>query len=347
MRRVVAVTGASAGLGRAIAVAFGRRGDRVGLIARTSEDLEQACAEVEAAGGRALALPADVADPQAVHAAADRLEATFGRPDIWVNAAMVTFFGELRDMSPDEFRRITEVTYLGCVNGTMEALRRMRPHDRGTIIQVGSALAFQSIPLQSAYCGAKHAIRGFTDSVRCELLHDKSRIQLSMVHMPAMNTPQFDWARTSIKRQPQPMGTIFAPRMCAEAVAWTADHPRRELLVGGPTLLTTLGSKFAPGLLQRILAAKAYEGQHTRQPIPADRPDNLFHPVAGLHGINGRFTRRAHTSSLQLWVTKNRTAVGLGMAGLTLMGLFLEESRPPRRRRRTGWLGGRGLRAGW
>ena len=336
MRRVVAVTGASAGLGRAIAREFGRRGDRVGLIARTPEDLADACEEVETAGGQAVALPADVSDPQAVHAAADRLEATFGRIDIWVNAAMVTVFGEFHAMTPEEFRRVTEVTYLGCANGTMEALRRMRPRNRGTIIQVGSALAYQSIPLQSAYCGAKSAIRGFTDAVRCELLHDKSRIELCMVHMPAMNTPQFDWARTHFKRQPQPMGTIFAPSMCAQAVAWMADHPRREILVGGPTLVSVLASKLVPSLAQRLAARSAFSGQHTSERIPPDRPDNLFQPVAGLHRINGRFSSRAHRSSLQLWVAQNRAVVGLGAAGLALLGLLYGEGRPAMRSVRRG-----------
>ncbi|HLK42485.1 MAG TPA: SDR family oxidoreductase, partial [Thermoleophilia bacterium] len=247
-REIVVVTGASAGVGRATAHAFARRGARVGLIARGREGLDQAAAEVERLGGEALVLPADVADPDQVEAAAEAVEEQFGPIDVWINDAMATVFAPLLEITPDEFRRATEVTYLGTVHGTMSALRRMIPRDRGTVVQVGSALAYRAIPLQSAYCGAKFAIRGFTDSIRTELRHDHSSVWLTMVQLPAVNTPQFEWCRTRLPNHPQPVPPIFEPEVPAEAVYWAAHHRRRELTVGGSALKAIWGNRLSPRL---------------------------------------------------------------------------------------------------
>ena len=323
MARIVAVTGASAGVGRAAAVAFGRRGDKVGLLARSRSGLEGACREVEAAGGQALALPTDVADPAQMEAAASRLEQAFGPIDVWVNNAMVTVFSPFARLTPAEFRRATEVTYLGYVWGTMEALRRMRPRGRGVIVQVGSALAYRAIPLQSAYCGAKFAIRGFTDSVRTELLHEDSDIRLTMVQMPALNTPQFDWARTHISRRPQPVAPIYAPEVAAEAIVWAAENPRRELWVGASTVEAILANKLCPGLLDRYLAATGVASQQTNEPVSPGRRDNLFAPVDGLHRTHGRFGDRTRHGSWQLWASRHRAAIsgalGLGAVAAVML----------------------------
>lgn len=290
----VVITGASAGVGRATAIAFGRNGARVGLIARSVEALESACAEVEAAGGVGLVLAADVSDDQAVEEAAARFEREFGGIDVWVNSAMVTAFAPCWEMTPAEFRRITEVTYLGYVYGTMAALRRMRPRNQGTIVQVGSALAYRAIPLQSAYCGAKFAIRGFTDSLRSELLHEKSTVRLTMVQLPAVNTPQFDWARNRMEKRPQPVPPITQPEPVAEAIVRAAKEAPRELWVGGSSVRAILGALVVPHWLDRFLARVAYSGQMADEPAIRGRPDNLFRPLApDAHQTRGRFSAQA------------------------------------------------------
>ena len=311
----VVITGAAAGVGRATAQAFARHGARIGLLARGVDDLNAAAAEVEAAGGEALVLPTDVADSDAVEAAAAAVERQFGAIDIWVNCAMATIFARFWDITPEEYRRATEVTYLGYVHGTMAALRRMRSRDRGTIVQVGSALAYRAIPLQSAYCGAKFAIRGFTDSIRTELIHDGSRVHITMVQMPALNTPQFDWARNKMGRRPQPVKPIFQPEVAAEAILYAAHARRRELYVGGSTMKAILANKIAPGLLDRYLA-RDYAGQLSHETADPDRPDNLFAAVSGDHGAHGRFDGKARGFSLELAASRHRgwICAGIGIA---------------------------------
>jgi short-subunit dehydrogenase len=317
--KTLVITGASAGIGRAAARAFAARGDRVGLIARGTERLEAACREVEAAGGRGLAVAADVSDAEAVDRAAELIERELGPIDVWVNAAMATVFAPFHLIAPHEYRRATEVTYLGFVHGTMAALKRMRPRRRGTIVQVGSALGYRSVPLQSAYCGAKAAIRAFTDSIRSELIHDGIAVHLTTVNMPALNTPQFDWARNKMRRRPQPLAPIFQPEVAARAIVLAAEHPRRrEIYVGRSTLEAIFGNMLAPGLLDRMMARKGYSGQLTQEEEPAGRPDNLFQPVRGdHHGAHGRFDRRATYRSPQLWLAEHRgAAAALGVAAL-------------------------------
>ncbi|MGH9377661.1 MAG: SDR family oxidoreductase [Terriglobia bacterium] len=312
---VVVVTGASAGVGRATAKAFARHGARIGLLARGHDGLEGSRADVEEAGGAALALPTDVAHYEEVERAAEAVERELGPIDIWVNNAMTTVFSPFNDITADEFKRATEVTYLGTVYGTLVALKRMRVRDRGCIVQVGSALAYRSIPLQAPYCGAKHAIRGFTDSVRCELLHDKSKIHLTMVQMPALNTPQFNWCKTRLPRHPQPVPPIFQPEVAAEAIVWAAHHKRREVYVGKSTVEAILGNKIAPGLLDRRLAGIGYDAQQTTQPVSPDRPNNLFEPLPGDAGERGMFDDCAHQRSIQFWVTSHRSWMALAGAG--------------------------------
>ena len=290
----VVVTGASAGVGRATAIAFARRGFNVGLIARGREGLEAAKRDVEAAGGRGLVLPLDVADAQAVSAAADRVVAEWGKIDVWVNDAMATIFSPVHEIKPDEFRRVTEVTYLGQVYGTMAALKHMRPRNHGTIVQVGSALSYRAIPLQSAYCGAKFAIRGFTDALRSELEHDKSRVRLSMVQLPAVNTPQFDWARSRMPKRLQPVPPIYQPEAIARQIVRAARDAPRELWIGRSALKAIIGTLLLPRLGDRILATEGYDGQMTAEPACSDRPDNLFEPVSGDPGAHGRFDTQAH-----------------------------------------------------
>lgn len=301
--RVVVITGASAGVGRATARAFARHGCRLGLLARGRERLEAAAREVESLGGRALVLPVDVADAGQVEAAAARIEEVLGPIDVWVNNAMASVFAPFAAITVAEFRRVTEVTYLGVVFGTMAALRRMQSRDRGVIIQVGSALAYRSIPLQSAYCGAKHAIRGFTDALRSELLHDRSRVRVTMVQLPAINTPQFEWVRSRLPRRAQPVPPIFQPEVAAAAIVWSAVHRRRELYVGGSTIAAIVGEQVAPGLLDRYLARRGYEAQQTDEPAESVRPDNLFGPVGGPEiGAHGRFDARSRGRSFMLWL---------------------------------------------
>jgi NAD(P)-dependent dehydrogenase (short-subunit alcohol dehydrogenase family) len=324
MPQVVVITGASAGVGRALAHRVAGDGARLGLIARNAGRLNAAVGEVQAAGGTAIACPADVADHAAVEQAAERVEAELGPIDIWVNVGMATIFAPFREVTADEFRRATEVTYLGFVHGTMAALKRMQPRDRGTIVQVGSALAYRSIPLQSAYCGAKHAIVGFTDSVRSELIHDGSRIQLSVVHLPAVNTPQFDWGRNKMPQRPQPLPPIYQPEFAAEAIHHAALHPRREMLLGWPTIQAIIGQKLAPGYLDRMMARKAYGGQQSDEPATGG-PDNLFQTVDGEYGAHGRFDAVARAPRLELWVAKHpRAAIAiLALLVLALLAILI------------------------
>jgi NAD(P)-dependent dehydrogenase (short-subunit alcohol dehydrogenase family) len=309
MGQVVVVTGASAGIGRAIAHAFAKRGASVALLARGVDGLEAAAAEVRALGGTALVLPTDVADADAVEAAATAAEQQLGPIDVWVNDAMSTVFARVRDTTPEEFRRATEVTYLGGVHGTMAALRRMQPRDRGTIVQVGSALAYRAIPLQAAYCGAKFALRGFTDSLRTELMADGSAVRVTMVHLPGVNTTQFNWCRSKLPLHPMPVPPIYQPEVPAEAVYWASQHPRREVWVGGSTVLTILGNKLAPWVGDRYLARTGISGQQVDDmPVDGDRPGNLFEPVPGAatHGI---FDAQAKGTSVQTWAATHRPLV--------------------------------------
>ncbi len=316
--RVVVVTGASAGVGRATSRAFAKEGARVGLIARDTEGLHVAAREMSEWGGKGLAVPADVADPDQVEAAAARIEEQLGPIDVWVNNAMTTIFGRVADVTPEEFKRATEVTYLGTVYGTMAALRRMLPRDSGRIIQVGSALAYRSIPLQAAYCGAKHAIAGFTDSLRSELIHDRKQIHLTMVQLPAMNTPQFTWCRSKMPRHPQPVPPIFQPEVAAERIVWASHHRRREVFVGIPTVVAIEANKVAPALGDIYLGRTGFDSQQTPQSVPQDRPDNLFAPLPGDFGAHGVFGQQAHSEAATTWLSdhKRLTAVmGAAAAG--------------------------------
>jgi len=278
--RAVVVTGASAGVGRAVAHAFARRGCRVALLARGERGLEEARQECLTLGGEAIAIPTDVADPSRVEDAAQVAEESFGPIDVWVNDAMATVFAPVHELDPEEFRRATEVTYLGAVYGTMAALRRMRPRNTGTIVQVGSALSYRAIPLQAAYCGSKFALRGFTDSLRTELMHDRSRVWVTMVQLPAVNTPQFNWCRSKLERHPQPVPPIYDPEVPAEAVYFASHSRRREIFCGGSTVAVILGNRVAPGLGDRYLAMTGYKSQQNpKLPYRSDRPSNLFDPV--------------------------------------------------------------------
>ena len=325
---VVAVTGASAGIGRAAALAFARRGWRVALIARGLDALRAAEREVRDAGGEPLVVPADVADPRQVDAAAERIEGEWGPIAVWVNNAMATVFSPFEAMTPEEFRRSTEVTYLGAVWGTQAALKRMQPRNRGTIVQVGSALAYRSIPLQSAYCGAKSALRGFTDSLRSELIHDRSAVHLTMVHLSAFNTPQFDWGRNRMGRLAKPLGKIFQPELAAEAIYWASQQRRREVWVGWPAVQAILGTRIIPALLDRYLALRAYDGQLAEEPLPAGYADNLLSPVPGEHGARGRFSANALPFSLQFWLNRHRWMLGAAaVAAMMLAGIVLALAR--------------------
>ena len=316
---VVVITGASAGVGRATVRAFARQGADIGLLARGVDGLEAARREVEAAGGRAIAIPTDVADADRVEAAADRIERELGPIDIWVNNAMVSVFSPVKELTPDEIRRVTEVTYLGVVYGTLAALKRMLPRDRGSIVQVGSALAYRGIPLQAAYCGAKHAIQGFTESLRCELLHDGSGVHVSLVHLPAMNTPQFDWVKSRLPREPQPVPPIYEPEIAADAIVWASSQRRREISVGGTTVAVIWANKIASGVLDRYLARTGYDSQQTDRPVAPDRRDNLWEPVPGDHGAHGRFASRSSDFSVQAWINEHLTAVAAAaIVGMTL-----------------------------
>jgi short-subunit dehydrogenase len=310
----VVVTGASAGVGRAIVRRFAREGASLGLIARGVDGLAAARAEVEAAGGRALVLPLDVADAQAVDGAAERVEAELGPIDVWVNDAMVSVFASIADTTAAEFERVTAVTYLGTVFGTRAALARMRPRNRGTIVQVGSALAYRSIPLQAAYCAAKHAVHGFTESLRTELLHERSRVRVAEVQLPAVNTPQFAWSRAKLANAPRPVPPIFQPELAADAVVFAVRRQRREVWLAWSTRKAIVAERIAPALADRYLARRGFAAQQTEEPIAPDRPDNLFAPVPGDHGAHGSFDALARRGSVAWWLTKHRTSL-LTLAG--------------------------------
>lgn len=315
---VVVICGASAGVGRATAHAFAAAGYAVGLLARSDEGLAAATSELEAYATPTLAISADVADANTVALAAQRFEAELGPIDVWVNSAMVTVFAAIEQLTPEEIRRVTEVTYLGAVHGTMAALPLMRARNRGVIIQVGSALAYRAIPLQSAYCAAKFALRGFTDSLRCELIHQRSEVRVCMVQLPAINTPQFDWARNKLGQRVQPVPPIHDPGVAARAILSVASAPPRELWVGLPTLKAIIGNQFFPGLLDRLLARRAWQGQLSEgQPDPAG--DNLFHSVDGLHEVQGRFTRRSRGHALALSSARVTALLGTCVVMLLLL----------------------------
>jgi NAD(P)-dependent dehydrogenase (short-subunit alcohol dehydrogenase family) len=317
--KVVAVTGASAGIGRATVREFAAQGADVGLIARGEERLNAAAREVEQAGRRACVAPADVADAEAVEAAAAKIERELGPIDVWVNVAMTAVLAELWDCTPEEFLRVTQVTYLGSVHGIQAALRRFRPRNRGVIVQVGSALSRRGIPLQSTYCGSKHAVKGALDSLRAELLHEGSDVQVALVQLPGVNTPQFDWVRTRLHRHPQPVPPVYQPEVAARAIVFAAQHPRREMWVGLPTVYTILGERVVSGLMDRYLARTNIGAQEAKQPIdPAERPDNLFAPPPGDPGAHGAFDDKAKPSSRQLQLTMRKgqlVAAAIAAAG--------------------------------
>ena len=317
----VVITGASAGVGRATARAFAARGANIGLIARNAEALNAAKGDVEARGGRAVVAIADVADAEALERAAQTIEEAFGPIDVWINNAMTSVLGPVKEITAEEFRRVTEVTYLGVVYGTQAALRRMLPRDQGVIVQISSTLAYRGIPLQAPYCAAKHAVQGFHDSLRSELLHDKSNVRVCMVNLPAVNTPQFRWIRSHMPRKAQPFGTIFEPEVAARAIVWAAEHPRRELNVGWGTSQAIIANAFAPGLLDRYLGRIGYENQQGDEAEEANRPDNLFGPLEGDAGAHGVFSDRAKNVSPQLVANTHRGAVGAVLGVLAVAGL--------------------------
>lgn len=331
---VVVVTGASAGVGRAVVREFAKSRARIGLIARGKDGLEAARREVEAAGGEALVLPVDVSDADAVEQAADAVEHAFGPIDIWVNNAMLSVFSPAHMMTPAEYKRVTEVTYLGYVYGTLAALRKMRPRNRGSIVQVGSALAYRSIPLQSAYCAAKHAVMGFTESLFSELLHDQSNVRLCIVQLPAVNTPQFGWVLSRLPNKPQPVPPIYQPEIIAEAITWAAHHERRELYVGFSTIKAIVADRIAPRLADRYLAKTGYDSQQTDEPVEPDRVNNLWSHVPGDHGAHGTFDARARRRSPQLWLSTHR---GLIAGGLLAAGALVSVSLASRRKRAIRW----------
>lgn len=316
-RRVVVVTGASAGLGRAIVREFAKKGADLALIARGVDGLEGAKREVEAQGGRALIFPVDVADAQAVERAAEETEQTLGPIDVWINNAMNSVFSPVKKMTPEDYKRVTEVTYLGQVYGALSALKRMLPRDRGSIIFVGSALAYRGIPLQSAYCASKHAIEGFYDSLRTELLHDDSHVNISMVQLPAMNTTQFKFVKTRLPYKPRPMGTIYQPEVAAEVIEHSSRHPRREYYVGWPTVKAIVGNKIAPWYADWVLSRNGYKGQMTAEPEDPDRKNNLWAPLPGDHGAHGGFGAQSKTFSAVTWASLHKGAVA---ASLLVLG---------------------------
>jgi NAD(P)-dependent dehydrogenase (short-subunit alcohol dehydrogenase family) len=328
--QVVVVTGASGGIGRAVASACGARGARVALLARGESGLTGAAPDVRAGGGTALPIPTDVADQAQVFSAADRVESELGPIDVWVNVAFTSVFAPFAQIHPDEYRRVTDVSYLGYVYGTMAALQNMKPRDRGTIVQVGSALAYRGIPLQTAYCGAKHAIQGFHEALRCELLHDKSNVHVTMVQMPAVNTPQFSWVLSRLPHHAQPVPPIYQPEVAARGVLYAADHPkRREYWVGASTVATLAANAIAPGLLDRYLGKTGFSSQQTEQRQPPDAPANLWEPADGPDGRDfgphGIFDGRAKDSAPQLWASHHHgllaATVGSALAGAAALML--------------------------
>ena len=328
MTQTVVITGGSAGIGRATARLFGQRGANVALLARGAAGLDGAARDVESGGGKALPIPTDVADHAAVVAAADETAAAFGPIDVWVNVAFTSVFAPFSEISAEEFKRVTEVAYLGYVHGTMAALARMRPRDRGTIVQVGSALSQRSIPLQSAYCGAKHAINGFTESVRCELLHERSKVRITVAQMPAVNTPQFSWVLSRLPRHPQPVPPIYQPEVAARGVLYAADHPeRKQYWVGDSTMVTLLAQKFVAPLLDRYLGRTGYDSQQTEERVSAGRPNNLWQPLdqepGSDHGAHGEFDGKSHTHSPQLWASQHAKVSGASALGTAGLGAWL------------------------
>jgi NAD(P)-dependent dehydrogenase (short-subunit alcohol dehydrogenase family) len=337
-REVVVITGASAGAGRAAVREFARHGAWIGLIARGRDGLEGARAEVEAAGGRAIVLPVDVSDAEAVESAAEQVEQKLGPIDIWVNNAMTSVFSPIKEMTPEDFKRVTEVTYLGYVYGTLAALKRMLPRDRGTIVHVGSALAYRSIPLQAAYCASKHAVLGFFASLRTELLHDGSKVQTTMVQMPALNTPQFGWVKSRLARKAQPVPPIFQPEVAARAIYYAAHHPeKREYYAGWSTVKAIVGNKLVPSYADRYLARMGYDSQQYDGPEDPNRANNLYDPLPGDHGAHGKFDARAHSFSLELWAETHTkllaVAAGLGFAGAAVGAIVRGRNGSGRRRR--------------
>ncbi|RIJ42685.1 SDR family oxidoreductase [Pontibacter oryzae] len=326
---VAVITGASAGLGRACAREFAKKGYDIGLLARGKDGLEGAKREVEELGRKAVYVQVDVADAEAIEQAAVTIEQALGEIDVWVNNAMNSVFSPVKEMKPDEYKRVTEVTYLGQVYGTLSALKRMLPKDKGSIVLVGSALAYRGIPLQSAYCGAKHAIQGFYDSLRTELMHDKSNVKVTMVQLPAMNTTQFGFVKTRLPNKPRPMGKIYQPEVAAEVIAYAAEHERREYRVGYPTLQAIIGNKIAPWFADYVLAKTGFEGQQTDKPEDPNRKNNLWEPIPGDHGAHGTFDDEATYSSPQSWVSMHREQVlagALAIGGL-LLGSMLASKR--------------------
>lgn len=320
---VVVITGASAGLGRAIARRFAQAGAYIGLVARGRDGLEGAKKDVEKLGGKAIIIQGDVADAETAERAAEETEKAFGEIDIWINNAMVSVFSPVKEMKPEDYERVTKVTYLGVVYGTLAALKKMLPRDRGVIVQVGSALAYRGIPLQSAYCASKHAIQGFMDSLRAELIHDKSNVRASMVQMPAMNTPQFSWVKSRLPNKPQPVPPIYQPEVGAEAVYFVAHNDRREMYVGYPTVEAIIGNKLVPAYADKYLAKGGYKSQQTNEKVSEDRQNNLYEPVPGDHGAHGSFDERSIDFSPQLWADENRGKVALAGAGIAAAGLAL------------------------
>jgi NAD(P)-dependent dehydrogenase (short-subunit alcohol dehydrogenase family) len=321
MAHIVVITGAGAGVGRATVTEFARNGCDVALLSRDPDRLEAAAAEARRFGVRALPIPTDVADAEAVEAAASRVEAELGPIDVWVNVAMATVFAPVSSLTPEEVARGTAVTYLGQVHGMMSALKRMRGRNRGSIVNVGSALAYRSVPLQSVYCGAKFAIRGFTDSLRSEIIHDGLNINLSMVDLPAVNTPQFNWALNKTGRRAQPVPPIFQPEIPARAIYFAAFHPRRQTWIGFPTVKAILANRIAPGLIDRYLARFGYSGQLTTEPVPEDAPNNLFQPVPGPYAAHGRFDDQARTVSWEVFTSRHRNAMWATIGVVAVLGL--------------------------
>lgn len=323
---VIVITGASAGVGRAVAREFAKRGAYIGLLARGRAGLEGAKRDVERLGGKAIAVPTDVADAEQVFRAREKVEAKFGPIDVWVNVAMASVFSPIKEMTAQDYERVTNVTYLGFVYGTLAALKTMLPRDRGTIVQVGSALAYRSIPLQSAYCASKHAMVGFTDSLRCELIHDRSNVHVTAVHLPAMNTPQFGWVKSRLKHKAQPVPPIYEPEVAARAIYWAAHHRRREVWVGGSTVEAIVGQKFIPGLLDRYLGKTGYKAQQIAEPENPNRPNNLYEPVDDDRdfGPHGTFGNRATNSSAEVSLDLHRSWIIGGAIGATalLLGLW-------------------------
>ena len=330
MGRIVVITGSSAGVGRATALEFARHGDDVALLARNEDRLKDLAAKLRTMGVRALAIPTDVADDAAVERAAAEVEEKIGPIDIWVNVAMATIFGPVGSISPAEFRRATEVTYLGQVHGTIAALKHMKARDTGTIVNIGSALAYRSVPLQSAYCGAKFAVRGFTDALRSELIHDRSNIHLTMVHLPAVNTPQFDWAMNKTGHKAQPVPPIFQPEVAARAIVFAANNRRREVWVGFSSVKAIIANMLVPGLLDHYLAKTGYSAQLAKETLPADQPDNLFETVPGHDTAHGRFDAQARRFSWEMATSRHRDAIAAGLLGLGALALlrFARACRP-------------------